>query len=123
MDWAEHCSDITDRDSVRKLYQEICDILSPVAGIAQGDMVLQDVFTRDMSFQDMVRVLKPKVDGSRYLDELFPENTLDFFKFFSSITGVIGNMGQSNYTAANTFMCALARQPRKIERHQLLILV
>lgn len=75
-------------------------------------MVLQDTPTRDMSFQTIQKVLKPKVDGSKYLDELFQENTLDFFVFFSSMTGVIGNMGQSNYTAANTYMCALAHQRR-----------
>lgn len=113
MTYAEPCSDITDRDAVRNLYREICDSFPPVAGIAQGAMIMKDVPTRDMSFQDMIRVLKPKVDGSRYLDELFPENTLDFFVSFSSMTGIIGNIGQSNYTAANTFMCALARQRRK----------
>lgn len=75
-------------------------------------MVLQDTPTRDMSFPNISSVLQPKVDGSKYLDELFQEKTLDFFVFFSSMTGVIGNMGQSNYTAANTFMCALARQRR-----------
>ncbi|KAI4118129.1 MAG: hypothetical protein LQ345_001753 [Seirophora villosa] len=83
-----------------------------VGGVAQGAMILHDTPTRDMSFHALDKVLKPKVDGSKYLDELFPENTLDFFVFFSSMTGVIGNMGQSNYTAANTFMCALANQRR-----------
>ena len=76
-------------------------------------MVLRDVPTRDMTFQDLDRVLKPKVDGSKYLSELFPQDTLDFFIFFSSMTAIVGNMGQSNYTAANSFMCALARQRRE----------
>ena len=105
--------DLTSRNAVGELYQEIVDTFPPIAGVAQGAMVLQDVPTRDMTFQDLDRVLKPKVEGSRYLDELFQQNTLDFFVFFSSMTGVIGNMGQSNYTAANTFMCALARQRRE----------
>ena len=76
-------------------------------------MVLQDTPARDMSIADMTRVLMPKVDGSKYLDELFSENTLDFLIFFSSTTGVVGNIGQSNYTAANTFMVSLAAQRRK----------
>ena len=83
-----------------------------VGGIAQGAMMLHDTPTRDMSFGDLDKVLKPKVEGSKYLDELFQENTLDFFVFFSSMTGVVGNMGQSNHTAANAFMCALASQRR-----------
>lgn len=106
------CSDVTSCDSIRKLHSKICQTLPPIAGVAQGAMVLHDTPTRDMSFQNISSVLKPKVDGSKYLNELFQENTLDFFVFFSSMTGVIGNMGQSNYTAANTFMCALARQRR-----------
>ncbi len=83
-----------------------------IGGIAQGAMILHDTPTRDMSHQDLDKVLRPKVDGSRYLDEIFQEDTLEFFVFFSSMTGVVGNMGQSNYTAANTFMCALADQRR-----------
>ena len=75
-------------------------------------MVLHDTPARHMSFETLQKVLKPKVEGSKYLDELFPQNTLDFFIFFSSMTAVIGNIGQSNYTAANAYMCALARQRR-----------
>lgn len=107
------CSDVTSCNSIRTLYREICQTLPPIAGVAQGAMVLQDTPTRDMSFENISSVLKPKVDGSKYLNELFQENTLDFFVFFSSMTGLVGNMGQSNYAAANTFMCALARQRRE----------
>ena len=63
-------------------------------------MVLHDTPARHMSFETLQKVLKPKVEGSKYLDELFPQNTLDFFIFLSSMTAVIGNIGQSNYTAA-----------------------
>ena len=76
-------------------------------------MVLHDTPTRDMSFDALQKVLRPKVEGSKYLDELFSQSTLDFFIFFSSMTAVIGNIGQANYTAANAFMCALARQRRE----------
>ena len=76
-------------------------------------MVLHDTPTRDMSFETLQKVLRPKVEGSKYLDELFSQSTLDFFIFFSSMTAVVGNIGQSNYTAANAYMCALARQHRE----------
>ena len=76
-------------------------------------MVLYDTPTRDMSFEALQKVLRPKVEGSKYLDELFSQSTLDSFIFFSSMTAVIGNIGQSNYAAANAYMCALARQRRE----------
>lgn len=104
---------MTNEQQLQSLYREICSTLPPIAGIAQGAMVLQDTPTRDMSHEDLMKVLKPKVEGSIYLDKLFSDQPLDFFIFFSSMTGVIGNMGQSNYTAASTFMCSLAAQRRK----------
>lgn len=76
-------------------------------------MVLRDTPTRDMTIDKMQDVLRPKVDGSVYLHELFSENNLDFFIFFSSMVAVIGNIGQSNYSAANAFMASLAAQRRK----------
>lgn len=107
------CSDVTNEQELQRLYDSICSTFPPISGVAQGAMVLQDTATRDMTYEDLTKVLKPKVDGSIYLDRIFSHQRLDFFVFFSSMTAVIGNMGQANYTAANTFMCSLAAQRRK----------
>lgn len=107
------CSDVTNEQELQRLYETICNTLPPISGVAQGAMVLHDTATRDMKYEDLTKVLKPKVDDSIYLDRIFSHQKLDFFVFFSSMTGVIRNMGQSNYTAANTFMCSLAAQRRK----------
>lgn len=71
-------------------------------------MVLSDVLTCDMTLDDLTRVVRPKVDGSRNLDHLFHDAPLDFFIFFSSAASITGNAGQANYCAANFFMAALA---------------
>lgn len=84
-----------------------------IGGVAQGAMVLEDVAIQNMTLDQLSRVTKPKVDGSIYLNELFQENTLDFFVFFSSVSSVVGNHGQANYAAANTFMASLAEQRRR----------
>ena len=70
-------------------------------------MVLADSTFLNLSYNDLVRALKPKVDGSRYLDELFSDTSLDFFIMFSSLAGVIGNLGQTAYIAANAFQIGL----------------
>ena len=49
----------------------------------------------------------PKVQGSWNLHKLLPSG-LDFFIMLSSISGIMGNRGQANYAAGNTFMDALA---------------
>lgn len=66
-----------------------------------------------MSLDSLNKVLSPKVDGSKLLDETFYDTPLDFFIMFSSITACLGNPGQSNYSAANMFMTALAFQRQK----------
>ena len=85
----------------------------PIAGVANGAMVLNDVLLADMSLKQMANALKPKIDGSNYLADAFRDNKLDFFVMFSSLSAVVGNPGQSNYAAANAYMQSLAKQRRK----------
>jgi hybrid polyketide synthase/nonribosomal peptide synthetase ACE1 len=106
-------SDITNRESVQSAYRQICESMPPIAGVAQGAMVLQDTMFIDLDLPRLNKVLRPKVDGSLLLDELFPENTLDFMIFFSSMAAMTGNPGQVAYNAANMFMASLAAQRRK----------
>lgn len=84
----------------------------PIAGVANGAMVLDDVGLQNMSYDQMVRVMKPKVDGSRYLDDIFHDDALDFFVMLSSVSCVHGRSGQANYDAANMYMVGLAEQRR-----------
>lgn len=76
-------------------------------------MVLQDAMFLDLDVDRYDKVLKPKVNGSLLLDELFSDDTLDFMIFFSSMAAITGNPGQVAYNAANMFMASLAAQRRK----------
>jgi hypothetical protein len=62
----------------------------------------------DMSFKEWHDAVRPKVDGSWNLHKALPRG-LDFFVLLSSICGIYGNPGQSNYSAANTYQDTLAR--------------
>ncbi|TVY84046.1 Polyketide synthase-nonribosomal peptide synthetase [Lachnellula suecica] len=105
--------DITKRDSVLSVYDQICSTMPRIGGVANGAMVLRDTSFSTMSYNDLQTVLMPKVEGTRYLDEILSANTLDFFILFSSLTAVLGNGGQANYSAANMFISSLAAQRRK----------
>jgi hybrid polyketide synthase / nonribosomal peptide synthetase ACE1 len=76
-------------------------------------MVLDDISFFEMPFEKMKKVLQPKVKGAIFFDELFQETTLDFLVFFSSVTAIAGNRGQSAYTTANMLMSSLATQRRQ----------
>lgn len=105
--------DVTDESALRSAHRTICDSMPPIAGVINGAMVLRDTSLRNMSMDQLTDVLGPKVNGSLYLDRIFAEADLDFFVLVSSINCVIGNWGQANYAAANTFMCSLAANRRK----------
>ncbi|KAF1963939.1 polyketide synthase, partial [Bimuria novae-zelandiae CBS 107.79] len=105
--------DLTSNAQTNLIYDKICSTMLPLGGVAQGAMVLQDIGFRDMSSDAMQKVLRPKVVGSINLERLVKGLDLDFFVFFSSATAIIGNAGQSNYSAANMFMTSLAEQRRQ----------
>ncbi|EPE06001.1 lovastatin nonaketide synthase [Ophiostoma piceae UAMH 11346] len=106
--------DISDKQNLLDVHATIKAEMPPIAGVANAAMVLRDKPFDNCSVDDFTYVFGPKVDGSRYMDELFSTpGELDFFIFFSSLACVIGNKGQSNYGAANMYMHTLATQRRQ----------
>ena len=106
-------NDITNKEAVKHLRDEIAETMPPVGGIANGAMVLCDSLFQNMDLSTWETAIKPKIDGSRYLDELFYAQDLEFFVMFSSAASVVGNAGQSNYSAGCMFMAGLAEDRRK----------
>ena len=95
------------------MHEEICLKFPAIAGVAIGALVLRDQGFSDMDLETFQMVVKPKVDGTLFLSELFQENTLDFFIAFSSVVATLGNNGQSAYSAANSFTKTLVNQRRE----------
>lgn len=106
-------SDVTDISGLQAVYSQICSTLPPVKGVINGAMVLRDTTISKMTFNQLVDVLRPKVQSSINLDSIFHDRNLDFFVLMSSINRVFGNHGQANYAAANSFLWSLAAQRRK----------
>ncbi|CAK7217175.1 Type I Iterative PKS [Sporothrix curviconia] len=106
--------DVADKENLLAVHARIRAEMPPIAGVANAAMVLRDKPFNNCTLDDFTYVFGPKVDGSRYLDELFSTpGELDFFVFFSSLACIIGNKAQSNYSAANMYMHTLATQRRQ----------
>ena len=105
--------DMTKRQELKGVVDEIKDTCPPIAGVANGAAVFQETPFSEMSLEAMEKDIKPKIDGTNHLDEIFRDDNLDFFIVFSSLTSVIGNSGQSSHTAANAYMTGLMSQRRK----------
>ncbi|OJZ83788.1 hypothetical protein ASPFODRAFT_73203 [Aspergillus luchuensis CBS 106.47] len=78
-------------------------------GILNISMVLQDTSLLRMSLDDWKAATGPKVQGTWNLHEASISHDLDFFLLFSSMGGIFGLPGQTNYAAANTFMDAFVQ--------------
>ncbi|PON24523.1 KR domain-containing protein [Trichoderma gamsii] len=80
----------------------------PIAGVINLSMVLRDITLQDMSFQDWMTAVAPKVQGTWNLHNAI-SSSLDFFVLCSSYSGIVGQWGQANYAAANTFLDAFVQ--------------
>ena len=102
---------VADRSRLEAVIEECTKTLPPIRGVIQAAMNLRDTAFENMSAEDWTASLRPKVQGSQYLHECLPRD-LDFFVMLSSCVGIIGNKGQANYAAGNTYQDALALHRR-----------
>ena len=105
-------ADVLDKSSLESMVENIRKTCPPIAGVANGAMILEDQLFANMTVDTMRKVLGPKIDGSNNLDDIFFNDDLDFFVLFSSAAWVFGNVGQSNYSASNGYLNGLVRQRR-----------
>lgn len=101
-------ADISQEKEVQKLFKDMDEKL-PVSlgGLIHAAGVLDDGLLQQQNWKRFSKVLAPKVAGTWNLHQQTKDRHLDFFVCFSSMTSIIGTIGQSNYAAANAFMDAL----------------
>lgn len=112
-------SDISKLEDVYALYQKIKGVCSNVNGILHAAGINQDSFFIRKDKEEFEQVLSAKVEGTRYLDEIFSKEKLDFFVMFSSISSVFGNVGQSDYGYANRYMDSYANLREQLRKQGL----
>ncbi|KAL4887855.1 polyketide synthase [Aspergillus ambiguus] len=101
------CCNIARREDVEGLLAQAEEYHWCVRGVVQCATVLKDAMFDRMGFDAWKQSTESKIRGTLNLHEVLGNKDLDFFVTLSSISGVIGNMGQANYAAGNAFMDAL----------------
>ncbi|WP_103865512.1 SDR family NAD(P)-dependent oxidoreductase [Aquimarina sp. I32.4] len=99
-----HSCDITDKESVKILISDIVNTYGLLDGIIHSAGIIKDSLLFLKTKDESSKVLAPKILGTKYLDELTKDLDLDFMVYFSSISGVTGNVGQGDYSSANAWM-------------------
>jgi polyketide synthase PksM len=96
--------DVTDKESVTTLISKIIQTEGKLNGIIHIAGVIKDSYLIHKTVEESTRVLLPKIQGAKYLDQATKHVDLDFTIYFSSIAGVLGNIGQADYASANAWL-------------------
>ncbi|HEX7555747.1 MAG TPA: SDR family NAD(P)-dependent oxidoreductase, partial [Leptolinea sp.] len=105
--------DVTNSVRVSERLQEPIRRMGPVTGIIHGAGMLADKRIEKKSSEDYDSVISPKVDGLKNLLSVAPVKNLSFLVLFSSIVGVFGNIGQTDYAIANEVLNKAAYQAKR----------
>ncbi|KAK1594233.1 LOW QUALITY PROTEIN: beta-ketoacyl synthase domain-containing protein [Colletotrichum navitas] len=98
-------------DRMADVVRMMDSVSSPIAGVLNAAMVLQDTNLADMTFEQWQATVSPKVQGTWNLHYALQAQSepLDFFFLFSSLSGLGGQIGQANYAAGNAFLDAFVQ--------------
>ena len=107
-------ADVTDAAAVDAMLARIDEKLPPLGGVIHSVGVLSDAALTNQNWESFERVLWPKIVGAWHLHHATIDRDLDLFILFSSRVGVMGNPGQANHAAANTFLDQLAAHRRAL---------
>ncbi len=100
--------DISQKSSVQNILIQGKTRFGKLHGIIHSAGILKDSLLIHKSLEDFRAVLAPKIEGLLHLDIMTAEDPLELFVMFSSISSILGNVGQSDYASANAFLDSFA---------------
>ncbi|XP_018412856.1 PREDICTED: uncharacterized protein LOC108787733 [Nanorana parkeri] len=96
-------------DSIQKIFPNI-----PIKGVFHSAVVLHDGILENLNLSLFEKVLSPKVNGAVNLHCATLNQKLDYFVCYSSVASFLGNYGQANYAAANSFLDIFCQYRRNL---------
>ena len=106
-------ADVADLAGMQTVVDTAIEHFGRIDGVLHAAGVVGENLIALKNEHDMDVVLTPKVQGAMVLDRVFADRAPDFVVYFSSTSTALGIPGQVDYAAANAFLDAYARQPRR----------
>ena len=107
--------DITSYDQVTGVKDQFYKKNKSLTGIIHCAGITNDKVFSQLTSEEIIQVMEPKIKGFDCIDLVFKEANLDFILLFSSLSSVLGNVGQSAYSAANGYLDGMARERNKMK--------
>ncbi len=101
--------DITSEADVHVLFEKITSRFIKLNGIIHSAGVIKDCLINRKNWADFKSVIDTKIKGAFNLDQESAAMPLDFFVMFSSVSSVLGNIGQTDYAFGNAYLDELCR--------------
>ena len=99
-----HRCDVSSKKEVVSLIKMIKEKYQKLDGIIHSAGVIRDSFIIKKTTEEVSQVFPPKIQGVINIDEATKEEALDFMVLFSSVAGILGNIGQADYASANAWL-------------------
>jgi amino acid adenylation domain-containing protein len=106
-------ADVSSESSLKPVLDELRQKCGQINGVIHAAGTAGAGFMNKKDIQTFKNVITPKIQGTWLLDKLTGADDLDFFIMFSSIVTITGGAGQSDYTAANSYLDSFAAYRNK----------
>ena len=101
-------ADVRDAQALEKSIAQLKAAHGPIRGLVHGAGVIEDARLAHKSSASFRRVFDTKLTSALHLEQLLRDEPLRFAFLFSSLTAFTGNVGQTDYVAANQALSAVA---------------
>lgn len=106
-------ADISDYSQLKETIDQLREEYGSIRGIVHAAGIAGEGLIINKDENKFFEVLSPKIQGTWNLYETTQQDNLDFFIMFSSAISVFGVVGQSDYSAANSYMDSMAYYLRR----------
>jgi acyl transferase domain-containing protein len=114
-------ADAADLPQMRALFDRLNRRHAQLNGVIHAAGLAGGALIEGLSLAAAAAVLRAKVKGALVLAELLGHQPVDFVAYCSSVSALLGGIGEADYSAANACLDHLALQGRRLGQHRLAI--